>query len=251
MLDLTVLGCAGSHPGVGRACSGYLVRAGGTNLLVDAGNGSTANLQRLVALRDLDAIVVSHRHVDHCIDLIGAFYALRFDPQVERRIPLYAPPEVFETLTGLMSGDSAMEFAEVFDHHLVGHDDRITAGEVALTFARANHPPPSVSVRLEAAGRTIVYSGDTGGSPELVDLARGADLLLCEATWAGELAEHSPDLHLTGREAGRIATQAGVGLLVLTHLAGATDRAQVLAEARETFAGRVELAEDLRSYVLV
>ena len=251
MLDLTVLGCAGSHPGVGRACSGYLVRAGETNLLVDAGNGSTANLQRLVALHDLDAIVVSHRHVDHCIDLIGAFYALRFDPQVERRIPLYAPPEVFETLTGLMSGDSAMEFAEVFDHHLVGHDDRITVGEVALTFARANHPPPSVSVRLEAAGRTIVYSGDTGGSPELVDLARGADLLLCEATWAGEPADHLPDLHLTGREAGRIAQDAGVGMLVLTHLAGATDREQVLAEARETFGGPVELAEDLRSYLLV
>jgi ribonuclease BN (tRNA processing enzyme) len=251
MLDLTVLGCAGSHPGVGRACSGYLVRAGATNLLVEAGNGSTANLQRLVALRDLDAIVISHRHVDHCIDLVGAFYALRFDPQVERRIPLYAPAEVFETLTGLMSDDSAMEFAEVFDHHLVDHGDELTVGEVSLTFARANHPPPSVSVRVEAAGRSIVYSGDTGGGPELVELARGADLFLCEASWAGDLADHSPDLHLTGREAGRGAGQAGVSLLVLTHIAGATDRAQVLAEARETFEGPVELAEDLRSYLLL
>jgi ribonuclease BN (tRNA processing enzyme) len=251
MLDLTVLGSAGSHTGIARACSGYLVRAGGTNLLVDAGNGSTANLQREVAFRDLDAIVISHRHVDHCVDLVGAFYALRFDPQVERRIPLYAPPEVFETLTGLMSDDSAMEFAEVFDHHLVGHDDRVTVGGVSLMFARANHPPPSVSVRIEAGGRSLVYSGDTGGSQELADLARGADLLLCEATWAGELADQLPDLHLTGREAGRIAQQAGVGLLVLTHLAGATDRAQVLSEARETFAGRVDLAEDLRTYVLV
>jgi ribonuclease BN (tRNA processing enzyme) len=251
MLDLTVLGCAGSHPGIGRACSGYLMRSGGTNVLVEAGNGSTANLQRLVALRDLDAIVISHRHVDHCIDLIGAFYALRFDPAIDRRIPLYAPAEVFETLTGLMSDDSAMEFAEVFDHHLVGPADRVAVGAVSLTFARANHPPPSVSVRLEAAGRTLVYSGDTGPTEDLVTLARGADLLLCEASWAGEQSDHPPDLHLTGAEAGRIARQAGVGILVLTHVAGATDRAQVLAEARATFGGPVELAEDRRSYLLV
>jgi ribonuclease BN (tRNA processing enzyme) len=251
MLDVTVLGSAGSHPGVGRACSGYLVRAGGTNLLLDAGNGSTANLQRLVAFRDLDAVVISHRHVDHCVDLVGAFYALRFDPAFDRRIPLYAPPEVFETLTGLMSGDSAMEFAEVFDHHLVADGDRVTLGAVTLTFARANHPPPSVSVRVEAADRTLAYSGDTGGSPELVEVARGAQLFLCEATWAGELADRTPGLHLTGAEAGRIAREAGVGRLVLTHVAGATDRAQVLAEARATFGGPVELAEDLRSYLLV
>jgi ribonuclease BN (tRNA processing enzyme) len=250
MLDLTVLGSAGSHTGVGRACSGYLVRAGGTNLLVDAGNGSTANLQRLVAFRDLDAIIISHRHIDHCVDLIGAFYALRFDPAVDRRIPLYAPPEVFETLTGLMSGDSAMEFAEVFDHHLVEPGDHVAVGEASLTFARANHPPPSVSVRIEGGGRSIVYSGDTGGSQELVDLARGAGLLLCEATWAGELTDHPPDLHLTGREAGRIAKVAGVDLLVLTHIAGATDRAQVLSEAREAFDGPVDLADDLRAYVV-
>jgi ribonuclease BN (tRNA processing enzyme) len=250
MLDLTVLGSAGSHPGVGRVCSGYLVRSGGTALLVDAGNGATANLQRLVPLRDLDAIAISHRHVDHCVDLIGAFYALQFDPEVSRRIPLYAPPEVFDTLTGLLSGDSPMRFAERFDHRLVRHGDEVMVGAISLRFARANHPPPSVSMRLEAGGRSIVYSGDTGGSQELVDLARGADLFLCEATWAGELADHPADLHLTGRAAGRLAKRAGVGMLVLTHIAGATDRAQVLAEAREAFGGPVELAEDLRSYVL-
>jgi ribonuclease BN (tRNA processing enzyme) len=251
MLELTVLGCAGSHTGVGRACSGYLVRDGRTNLLVDAGNGSTANLQRFVSFRELDGIVISHRHVDHCVDLIGAFYALRFGPvPFEGTIPLYAPPEVFDTLTSLLSRDSAFEFADVFAHHLVAPGDRVEVGDLALSFAAALHPPPSVSVRIEAHGRTIVYSGDTGGGPELVDIARGADLFLCEATWTGDLADHIPELHLTAAEAARIAGEADVGTLVLTHIAGGTDRTLALREAREVFAGPVDLAEDLRSYVL-
>jgi ribonuclease BN (tRNA processing enzyme) len=250
MLELTVLGCAGSHTGIGRACSGYLVRDGRTNLLLDAGNGSTANLQRFLRLGDLDAIVISHRHVDHCVDLIGAFYNLRFDPEVDRQIPLYAPEEVFETLTSLLSGDSPMQFAELFDHHLVGHGDRIEVGDVSLSFARANHPPPSVSVRIDAHGRSIVYSGDTGGSRELVELAREADLFLCEATWSGDLADHLPDLHLTGRAAGRIGLEAEARHLVLTHIAGGTDRATVQAEAQEVFDGPVSLAEDLRTYLV-
>jgi ribonuclease BN (tRNA processing enzyme) len=250
MLELTVLGCAGSHTGVGRACSGYLVRAGATKLLVDAGNGSTANLQRLVAFRDLDAIVISHRHVDHCIDLIGAFYALRSDPGFDRRVPLYAPDEVFETLTSLMSNDSAMQFGEVFEHHLIDGGDQVQVGELALSFARSLHPPPTVSIRIEAHDRTLVYSGDSGGGQDLVDIARGADLFLCEASWSGDLADHVPELHLTGREAARIANDAKAARLVLTHIAGGTDREVVLREASEVFDGPVDLAEDLRSYVL-
>jgi ribonuclease BN (tRNA processing enzyme) len=249
-VELTVLGSAGSHPGVGRVCSGYLVRHGPTAVLLDAGNGATANLQRYLPIADLDAIAISHRHVDHCIDLIGAFYALRFDPAFDRRVPLYAPPEVADTLTTLMSADSAMGFDEVFDHHLVGHGDTVEVGGLTLSFATANHPPPSVSMRLEAAGRTLVYSGDTGGGPELEAIAAGADLLLCEATWHGDLADHPPDLHLTGAAAAEVARTAGVGRLVLTHVAGGSDRARVLAEAAAVYDGPVSLAEDLTTYLL-
>ncbi len=251
MLELTILGSAGSHPGVGRACSGYLVRNDGTALLLDAGNGSTANLQRLVAYRDLDAIVISHRHVDHCIDLIGAFYALRFDPEVGRRIPLYAAAEVHGLLTGLLSSDTAMAFDEVFDHHEVAAGDHLEVDGLSLRFAASVHVAPTVSTRIEAAGRSLVYSGDSAGGPDLVELARGADLLLCEATWAGDPADHPPGVHLTGTGAGEIARAAGVGRLVLTHLAGATDRAQVLAEASAAFGGPTDLAEDLHTYLLV
>ena len=248
--DLRVLGCAGSHTGVGRVCSGYLVEAGDTRLLLDAGNGSTANLQRFLPVRDLDAIVISHRHVDHCIDLIGCFYNLRFDPDFTPPIALYAAAEVHPTLTALLSGDSPMSFDDLFDHTEVGHGDALSIGPAQLSFARSLHPVPTVSTRIEVEGASLVYSGDSAGGPDLVEIARGADLFLCEATWTGDPDAYPPDIHLTGAQAGAVAQEAGVGRLVLTHIAGGTDRDAVLREARDAFDGPVELAEDLARYRL-
>jgi len=247
-IDLTVYGCAGSHTGFGRMCSGYLVEAAGKKILLDAGNGSTGNLQREHRLGDLDAIVISHRHVDHCIDLIGCYYNLRFDPDHSGRMPLYAAAEVHDLLTSLLSGDAPMSFDDLFAHQEVGHGDHVQIGEVSLTFARSLHPVPTVSTRIEVDGVTLVYSGDSAGGEDLVEIARGADLLLCEATWVGDPADYPPDIHLTAAEAAKVANEAGVERLILTHLAGATDREQALAEAAAIFEGTVELAEDLVRY---
>lgn len=241
---MTVLGTAGSHPAAGRMCSGYLVEADDTALLLDAGNGSTANLQRTFALRDLDAVVVSHRHLDHCVDLIGAFYALLFDPTFQDRIPLHAAAEVYSTLSALLSGDSPMTFGDVFTDQPVGHGDRLEVGPLALSFARSVHPPPTVSTRIEVDGRSLVYSGDTAGGDDLVAIARGADLFLCESTWAGDPDDYPPGIHLTAGQAAEVARDAEVGHLVLTHIAGGTDRDRVLSEARAVFDGRIDLAED-------
>jgi len=229
-------------------CSGYLVEAAGKKILLDAGNGSTGNLQREHRLGDLDAIVISHRHVDHCIDLIGCYYNLRFDPDHSGRMPLYAAAEVHDLLTSLLSGDAPMSFDDLFAHQEVGHGDHVQIGEVSLTFARSLHPVPTVSTRIEVDGVTLVYSGDSAGGEDLVEIARGADLLLCEATWVGDPADYPPDIHLTAAEAAKVANEAGVERLILTHLAGATDREQALAEAAAIFEGTVELAEDLVRY---
>jgi ribonuclease BN (tRNA processing enzyme) len=248
--DLTVLGSAGSHTGPGLACSGYLVRANGTQLLIDCGNGASANLQRLTRFDELDAILITHRHVDHCVDLVGMFYALRFHPEGPRSVDLYAAPEVLDVLTGLLSADSALEFREVFHVKEVTGGDSLEIGSMQVDLADSIHPVPTVSVRVRAEGKSIVYSSDSAGGPDLVELARGASLFLCEATWQGDAADYPPDMHLTARDAGRIGAEAEVERLVLTHILGSLDRSVTLEEARETFAGDLTLAQDLRSWVV-
>ena len=246
--ELTVLGASGSHTGPGRLCSGYLLRTDTTAVLVDAGNGSTANLQRLVGLRDLDAVVVSHRHVDHCVDLIGCFYALRFDPDYDRRLPLYAAPEVHDALTNLLSSDTALEFDEIFDHTEVRGGGRETIGDLTFELFDSIHSVPTVSMRVTVDGQVFAYSGDSAGGDQLIACARDADVFLCEATWQGDAANYPDGIHLTAREAGEIATVAGARRLVLTHIAGALDRSVSQREASETFHGPVEVAEEMHVY---
>ncbi|MEX2486141.1 MAG: MBL fold metallo-hydrolase, partial [Nitriliruptoraceae bacterium] len=164
----TVLGSAGSHTGPGRVCAGHLLRTEEATVLVDAGNGATANLQRFVTLEDLDAIFVSHRHIDHCIDLIGMFYARRFDPRVQRRLALYAPEGVIDALTSMLSADSALEFAGVFDVHDIAAGAQVTIGDVDVTCFTAVHPVPTVSMRFVTAAGVAAYSADTAANPALV-----------------------------------------------------------------------------------
>jgi ribonuclease BN (tRNA processing enzyme) len=248
--ELTVLGSAGSHTGPGSACSGYLFQADGQRLLVDCGNGSTANLQRLVRFEDLDAILVTHRHVDHCIDLIGMYYGLRFHPEGRKRIVLHAAAEVVDTLTSLLSNDSALGFHEVFDVHEVRGGDRLEVGPMQVELAESIHPVPTVSVAVAMDGVRVVYSSDSAGGDGLRDFAHGADLFLCEATWQGDADRYPEGLHLTARDAGRLATAADVDRLVLTHILGSLDREVSRAEAAETFDGELEVAQDLRRWIL-
>lgn len=247
-MQLTVLGSAGSHTGPGRACSGYLVTADDTRLLLDCGNGSTAELQRHVGFDELDAVVITHRHIDHCADLIGMFYALRFHPDGPRALDLHAPPGVVAMLTGLLSEDSRMDFHSVFRCHELAPGDRVGVGPLVIEAFRSIHPVPTVSLRIADGDRTLVFSSDSAGGPELVTAARGADVFLCEATWQGD-AERLPEgIHLTARDAGAVATEAEVDRLLLTHILGSADREVSLREAGETFGGTLGLAEDGRTY---
>jgi ribonuclease BN (tRNA processing enzyme) len=247
-MQLTVLGTAGSHTGPGRACSGYLLRHDGTTVLVDVGNGSTAELQRHIGFEDVDAVLVSHRHVDHCVDLVGMFYALRFHDGGPRRVDLYAPDGVVETLTGLLSDDSRMAFDTVFRTHRVAAGDTLDLGPLEVELHHSVHPPPTVSMRFHDGERVLTYSADSAGGPDLVAAARGADVFLCEATWQGDPSAWPDGVHLTARGAGEVAEQAGVGRLLLTHVLGSADRDVSLSQARETFSGDLELAEDGETY---
>jgi ribonuclease BN (tRNA processing enzyme) len=240
-VELTVLGCAGTFPGPSSPCSSYLLEHDGFRLVVDMGAGSLGALQRHVGLLDVDAVYVSHLHADHCIDLVAYSYARRYHPDgVPPVLPVYGPAGTRERICNSFETPPRDGLLDVYDFREVEVGSR-TIGPFRVDTVRSNHPVECHAMRLTAGGRSMTYSGDTGACPDLVELARGTDLFLCEASWTHR-PENPPGVHLSGREAGEHAAQAGVGRLVVTHLVAWADPEAVVAEARAAFDGPVEQA---------
>ncbi|HTW08963.1 MAG TPA: MBL fold metallo-hydrolase [Acidimicrobiales bacterium] len=231
-LAVTVLGSDGSYPGPGGACSGYLVRAGGFCTWLDAGPGSMANLQLHIPLEHLDAVVISHAHPDHWSDLEGLFVAMRY--YIGRQgLPVYAPQGVRDLM--------AAEYTdEAFDWHQIKDGTTAELGPVRWTWSQTDHPVETLAARAEAQGRALGYSADTGARWSLSSLGPGLDLALVEASLTTE-AEGSVQ-HLSARQAGLTAADAGVERLVITHLVPSIDRTKAKAEASASFGGEVEVA---------
>lgn len=248
-MDLTVLGCAGTFPGPTSGCSSYLVEHDGFRLMVDCGNGAVGALQRHGDVLDLDAILITHLHADHCIDLIAYSYARFYDPRGRPpTLPVYAPAGADERIARVVSSSRA-DWGGVFDWRVIDGAP-LSIGPFAVTMTRTNHPVECYAVRVEASGHALAYSADTGACEALVDLARDADVFLCEASFVDD-ARNPPDVHLCGREAGGYATRAGVGRLLLTHLVAAWgDEQATLAEAKAAFDGPLELARDGATYAV-
>ncbi len=240
-MRLTVLGSSGTFPGPESPCSGYLVEHDGFRLVLDLGNGALGNLQRHCDLREVDAVWISHLHADHCLDLVAYSYARCYHPDgAPPRLEVHGPPGLAERLRSSYEVDPEGPLGEVYDYRTV-QAGRTTLGPFEVTVAKVNHPVEAHAVRLEAGGRSLVYSGDTAVSDALVELARGCDLFLCEASWPSD-PPPPPDIHLTGREAGDHAARAGVSRLVLTHLMPFADPLVMTAEARETWDGPLDVA---------
>jgi ribonuclease BN (tRNA processing enzyme) len=244
-MKVTVLGCSGSVPGPDSPASGYLVEADGYRLLIDLGHGAFGALQRYVRPNEVDAIVVSHLHADHCIDLTAYIVALRYGRDgyrsagPEGRIPLIGVPGTRDRLEAAHD-----PLARKLSLHEIFAFSKPAAGELGpfrMSYAPMNHPTPTNAVRVECGDRSLVYSADTGESAELVTLAQGADLLLCEASVAAD-EELVPGLHMTGRMAGEHADKAGVDRLVVTHVPPWNSAQAAADEAAAAFHGPVEVA---------
>ncbi len=240
-MRLTVLGCSGTFPGASSPCSGYLVEHDGYRLVVDLGNGALGPLQQHVDLDQVDAVYVSHVHGDHCLDLVPWSYARRYHPAGLRApVPVYGPVGLRARIASAYEVPPTDGLLEVFDFREVPPGERVL-GPFTVTTALMRHPVESHGVRLAAGGRTLVYSSDTATCDALTDLARGCDLLLCEASWPS--VPTPPDgVHLTGTEAGEHATSAGAQRLLLIHVLPFHDPQTLLAEARASFAGPVDVA---------
>lgn len=237
MRRLVVLGASGSRPTAGQACSGFLLDWDGLRIVLDLGYGTVPQLLSHVPDGGVDAVVVTHEHPDHCVDLHALFRVRHYSYPDAPRLPLYCPRGVLDRLAGL---EPDVDLRSAFDHHpLPGEYD---LGPLRLTALPLPHFVPTVGVRLADGGSAVAYATDTGPHEALAELGRHADVYVLDATdRPGETGRSERNL-LTAAEAGLWAQRAGARRLLLTHLWPGTDPVASRDRARQSFTGPVEVA---------
>lgn len=250
-INLTCLGGAAAWPNPGQGCSSFLVRSGETTILLDAGPNILLELRKHVDFHALDAIVISHCHSDHILDLIPYRYGLVYGPtKLAKRIPLWLPPggtAILHSLAGALSGqgENTEGFWDgVFTLNEYDPDGRLEIGAERLRFTRTAHPAICYAMRIESvAGTTLTYTADTGTIESVLDLARGSDILISEATMPEDADKPGSESgHLKPSEAGILANEAGVGALVLSHLWSERPDSVVLEAAGRSYSGKTVIA---------
>lgn len=246
-MRLTVLGRSPASPNPGEACAGYLVEGGGARVLVDIGPGVVSQLVGRHHPDELDAIVVSHMHADHMLDLVTLRYVYPWRARpVDQRLRVVMPPGSADQMLELARGvGNARHFEDCF--RLSEHDGESTFsfGDLSLTPVRTQHYIPCWGFRIEGDGRRLAYTADTAPCGGLTDLADGPDLLLSEATLRTldeDAAPPEPRGHILPAEAGAVARDGGAGRLMLTHLPVNGDGSWAVNQARQAFGREVELA---------
>jgi len=219
---LTVIGCSPAWPNPGGAHSGYLVEHEGHRLLLDCGPGVLPRMRQAEAWPEIDAIAITHFHLDHWGDVVpwvwGALF--RRNGTGRRRPELWVHPNGVAHLAdfGERFGGVPNMFDLVFDVHQYPAEETVTVAGFDLTAVRVPHYTlETYGFRVSAGGVTVAYSGDTAPSERLADLARDADLFVCEATLARGVADGPPRGHLSAEEAVEAFDASGARRLLLTH----------------------------------
>jgi ribonuclease BN (tRNA processing enzyme) len=287
---------SGPLPTVGRAQSSNVLIVNGAAYLVDAGEGVTRRLVRAgIAIRDLDTMFITHPHSDHTGGL-GGLLAAEYDYNRTKPVTIYGPPGTQATVNGLVQyltvsseirisdGTRTVPVAKVFFGRDVGTGVIFQDANVKVTAVENSHfnfPPgtpaygkyKSYSYRFDTADRAVVFSGDTGASAALTELAKGADLLVTEVNSVEEAkalriknglwqrmstseqesyVRHMIDEHLTPEQIGAMAAQAGVKTVLLTHLPNSADPKDDYKRysdgVSKSFSGKVLVAKDLMEF---
>ena len=248
-MDVTIVGCSGSFAGPDSPASSYLVRAEHEgrcwSILLDLGSGALGSLQRHIAPYAVDAVLLSHLHVDHCIDMCGLYVMMKYVPGGPGRdaIPTWGPPGAGAHLATAYGNPDGEDVLGVFDFHELHDRETLVIGPFTVTPVRVNHPVEAYGFRIECDGRTLVYTGDTDACDQLSDLMTGADLVLADSAFV-DGRDHIEGVHLSGRRAAEAAVRAGgVKRLMLTHLPSWNDPEVCRAQAAQVWPGEVELAE--------
>ena len=238
-MRLTVLGGCGAWPAAGQACSGYLVEHDGFRLLIDPGYATFPRLLEVLDAADVDAVLVSHGHPDHCADLNPLLRARAMRKEPVPSLPVVAPADALGPVLAL-DRPGMLDDAIALREFTPG--DRLTVGPFGVRSWLLPHWVPNAGLRLEAGGRSLAYTGDSGPSPLLADLARGADVLLAEATYPWQVTDADPRYLSSARQAGAVARQAGAGRLLLTHLWPGTDPEEAVRAAAGSYPGEIAVA---------
>ena len=210
-MRLTVVGCSGSYPGPASPASCYLLEADDATgrtwrVLLDLGNGALGALHRYTDPLAIDAVLLSHLHADHCLDLCGYYVLRKYHPTgAQPRIPVWGPDGTADRMARAYDLPADPGMRNEFDFR--GWDGPVGIGPFTVAPVPVAHPVDAFGLRVSADGTTLAYTGDTGPTAALDDLARDVDLLLAEASFrSGD--DNPPDLHLTGADGGAVAEAA-------------------------------------------
>ncbi|WP_041668615.1 MBL fold metallo-hydrolase [Acetobacterium woodii] len=228
-MKLTVLGNNGPYPGPGGACSGYLFNIGDLNIVLDFGNGTLSNLQKLIQIADIDFIICSHLHADHISDLFVLHYALQMKNQ---QLKLYAPAEPALELKKLeLSSYQITKINESLE---------IITNGLTISFKELRHPFMDFGIKISDGETTFLYTGDTSYTSNLLEFAKGVDIVLCDGAFLEDVVS---DKHLSVKEACEVATEAGVKTLILTHLEPFEKPETYLEKGKRHFKGNLLITE--------
>ncbi|MEQ2129405.1 MBL fold metallo-hydrolase [Caldanaerobacter subterraneus] len=240
-MKITVLGFYGPFPAPYGATSGYIVEDEDTHILLDCGSGVISRYQRYYDLNELKHVILSHLHSDHMSDMLVLRYALdilRARGTVNDPVNVYCPATPENVLEEL-------KFKDVFKIHTINEETVLNIGEIEISFKKMNHPVETYAVKMKKGDKIFVYSADTVYTEELVALAEGADLLLCD----GNFLTGMQGPHMTAAEAAEIAKKAGCKKLILTHLSPLISIKDYYDEAKKVFEN-TEIVRDFEVYVI-
>ena len=246
-MRLTVLGSSASYSGPGRACAGHYLEAAGARVLLDCGNGVVSNLAQVADPTALDAVFITHNHPDHYADLYVLHAALRYAPDGARPpLPLYLPAGLWERIPLLLSQRGAEDIAEAFIPITLADEQPVAVGGLTVTPHSVEHTDPTFALVAAADGVTLTYTADTAPCGGVEQAARGADLLLAEATLEEAYEGLAP--HMTAMQAGALARKAGARALALVHIWPTNDRELMARQASTEFGATVVVANEFDEF---
>lgn len=236
-MKFTVIGCWGGYPKADEASSGYLLEHEGFQLMLDFGSGVLAKMQKIIQPEDIDGVVLSHYHPDHIADIGVLQHARLIQGFLGKKIeclPIYGHEKDAHEF-------SKLTYKEITKGIVYQSDQTLKVGPFAIQFLQTDHPVPCFAMRIEAGGKSLVYTADTSYKEEFVPFSSGADLLVCECNFYKHQNGKGAG-HMTSYDAGTLAQKANVKKLLLTHLPHYGNIEDLKEEAAEMYSGPITLA---------